>query len=59
MIQLMPVTIDKIGAASVMSGDQRYETADHMQGLSVVTKASTLPPAFPRSTPGLSSDRLV
>lgn len=31
MIQLMPVTIDKIGAASVMSGDQRYETADHMQ----------------------------
>ena len=31
MIQLMPVMIDKLGAASVMSGSTRYETADDMQ----------------------------
>ena len=31
MIQLMPVMIDKVGAASVMSGSARYETADNMQ----------------------------
>ena len=31
MIQLMPVMIDKVGAASVMSGSTRYETADDMQ----------------------------
>ena len=31
MIQLMPVMIDKVGAASVMSGSTRYETADNMQ----------------------------
>ena len=31
MIQLMPVKIDRVGAASVMSGENRYETADHMQ----------------------------
>ena len=31
MTQLMPVKIDRIGAASVMSGDQRFETADRMQ----------------------------
>ena len=31
MIQLMPVMIDKVGAASVMSGNTRYETADKMQ----------------------------
>ena len=31
MIQLMPMKIDKVGAASVMSNDTRYETADDMQ----------------------------
>ena len=31
MIQLMPVMIDKVGAASVMSGSTRYATADNMQ----------------------------
>ena len=31
MIQLMPVMVDKLGAASVMSGSTRYETADDMQ----------------------------
>ena len=31
MIQLMPVMVDKLGAASVMSGSSRYETADDMQ----------------------------
>ena len=31
MIQLMPAMIDKVGAASVMSGSARYETADNMQ----------------------------
>ena len=31
MLQLSPVVIDKLGAASVMSGNTRYETADDMQ----------------------------
>jgi len=31
MLQLSPVVIDKLGAASVMSGSKRYETADDMQ----------------------------
>ena len=31
MLQLSPVVIDKLGAASVMSGDKRFETADDMQ----------------------------
>lgn len=31
MVQLMPTVIDKVGAASVMSGGTRYETADDMQ----------------------------
>ena len=31
MLQLSPVVIDRLGAASVMSGDKRYETADDMQ----------------------------
>ena len=31
MIQLMPMRIDKVGAASVMSNGTRYETADDMQ----------------------------
>ena len=31
MIQLMPVMVDKLGPASVMSGSTRYETADNMQ----------------------------
>ena len=31
MIQLRPAMIDKVGAASVMSGSTRYETADNMQ----------------------------
>lgn len=31
MVQLMPVMIDQLGAASVKSGDTRYETADDMQ----------------------------
>lgn len=31
MTQLMPTVVDKIGAASVMSGSKRYETADDMQ----------------------------
>ena len=31
MIQLMPMKIDQVGAASVMSNDTRYETADDMQ----------------------------
>lgn len=31
MVQLMPVKIDQLGAASVLSGTTRYETADNMQ----------------------------
>mgnify|MGYP000861866545 CR=1 FL=1 len=31
MIQLMPMKIDEVGAASVMSNGTRYETADDMQ----------------------------
>lgn len=31
MIQLMPMKIDKVGAASVVSNGTRYETADDMQ----------------------------
>ncbi len=31
MRQLIPVVIDQLGAASVKSGDTRYETADNMQ----------------------------
>ena len=31
MRQLLPAVIDKIGAASVMSGSKKYETADNMQ----------------------------
>ena len=31
MIQLMPMKIDKVGAASVLSGDKRYEMADDTQ----------------------------
>ena len=31
MTQLLPVTVDQLGAASVRSGSTRYETADDMQ----------------------------
>ena len=31
MVQLVPVNIDKLGAASAMSGSKRYELADDMQ----------------------------
>ena len=31
MVQLLPVTVDQLGAASVRSGSTRYETADDMQ----------------------------
>ena len=31
MRQLLPAVIDKVGAASVMSGGKKYETADNMQ----------------------------
>ena len=31
MMQLMPMKIDKVGAASVLSGNDRYETADNLQ----------------------------
>lgn len=31
MVQLMPMKIDKVGAASVMSGSDRYEMADNTQ----------------------------
>ena len=31
MNQLLPVVVDKLGAASVLSGGTRYETADNMQ----------------------------
>ena len=31
MLQLMPMKIDKVGAASVLSGDARYEMADNAQ----------------------------
>ena len=31
MVQLMPVMIDRLGPASVMSGSTRYDTADDMQ----------------------------
>jgi len=31
MTQLLPVVIDKVGAASVMSENKKYETADEMQ----------------------------
>ena len=31
MMQLMPLKIDKVGAASVLSGNDRYETADDVQ----------------------------
>ncbi len=31
MVQLVPINIDKLGAASAMSGSKRYELADNMQ----------------------------
>ena len=31
LVQLMPMKIDQVGAASVLSGDTRYETADNLQ----------------------------
>ena len=31
MVQLMPMKIDKVGAASVLSGSTRYEVADNAQ----------------------------
>ena len=31
MIQLIPTVVDKLGAASVMCGSDRYETADNLQ----------------------------
>jgi len=31
MMQLMPLKIDKVGAASVLSGSERYEMADNVQ----------------------------
>ena len=31
MMQLMPLKIDRVGAASVLSGSDRYETADDLQ----------------------------
>lgn len=31
MVQLMPMKIDKVGAASVLSGSERYEMADDVQ----------------------------
>ena len=31
MMQLMPLKIDRVGAASVLSGNDRYEMADNMQ----------------------------
>ena len=31
MVQLMPLKIDRVGAASVLSGDTRYEMADDVQ----------------------------
>ena len=31
MMQLMPLKIDKVGAASVLSGNERYEMADNAQ----------------------------
>ena len=31
MVQLMPMKIDQVGAASVRSGDTQYETADNLQ----------------------------
>ena len=31
MVQLVPANIDKLGAASAMSGSKRYELADDMQ----------------------------
>ena len=31
MVQLVPINIDKLGAASAMSGSKRYELADDMQ----------------------------
>ena len=31
MAQLVPINIDKLGAASAMSGSKRYELADNMQ----------------------------
>ena len=31
MMQLMPLKIDKVGAASVLSGNERYEMADNVQ----------------------------
>ena len=30
-MQLMPLKIDKVGAASVLSGNERYEMADNVQ----------------------------
>ena len=30
-MQLMPLKIDKVGAASVLSGNERYEMADNAQ----------------------------
>ena len=51
MLQLSPVVIDKLGAASVMSGDKRYETARRYAGVSVVER-----PYFATSLPKINTE---
>lgn len=58
MLQLSPVVVDKLGAASVMSGDKRYETPTICRCICGRT-ASISPPRCPRSTPRIISSSLV
>ena len=58
MVQLMPVMIDRLGPASVMSGSTRYDIADDMQ-VYLWYRGSITPPASPGGSRGLSPNRLV
>lgn len=54
MAQLLPVTVDQLGAASCGAAPPRYETADEHACI-CGTRASITPPPFPRSTPRITA----
>ena len=59
MMQLMPLKIDKVGAASVLSGSERYEMADNVQ-VYLWYKGQYYPTKLaPGGCGWLPSDRLV
>lgn len=59
MAQLLPVTVDQLGAASVRSGSTRYETARRHAGVSVVQGQVLRHHPFPDQRRGLQPHRLV